>query len=409
MNNYTKLRIKQTTAYIIVMTAIVVGALLFRQWVLSQYISNESPFWENIRSYYQYWLAYFQGGQPKTHTLLSFTLPIVLFFISFALVGIILSITFVLLRRSYKNKRHAKKLIQRDGIQNLIIDYLFDPKTVTFETLKNENKELVIDQLMILHRTIIGNKAEKVQKLFYDLHLQRYVAKQIDSLKWERKVKYLNVASAMDLRAVHLVVKKNINSPNWNVRDAAQLASLRLDKTYNFDFLEKIHRPMSEWQQTQMLHLIIRESIPVTQFSKFLNSPNPSIVIFCLLLMEQFNQRENANAILKLIDNKDIDIRRKVIHAIRILEIKDATPLLIERFPKESAAFQLGIIKALAHLSTKEAIDFICSILPNKKFDINFMALLKLSAANRKIVLDKIKWNSQIEEIVKHINNTQIA
>lgn len=409
MNNYTLLRVKASFSFIFVMIILILGAFLFRDWLLSNNYFAHNPTLQSLLATYKEFFEYIKGDKPPHNIIIDYAIPFILFFITISFSSIIAVGGFVVIRRAfmhfYVNKRNA----QIEGIQNLIIDYLYKPDSVIIETLKNEKKSLVVNEMVHLHNSFIGKKVENTKCIFEALELEKFVAKNINSILWHRKVRYLKVACAMDLVNLLPTAKKDINSSNWNVRNAAQLAALKLDKGYSFDFLAKVHRNISKWQQTQMHHLIIRESIPVEQFSQYLFTENKSVTIFCIRMMEAFNQKEHDEKLIKLLDDEDYDIRREALKAIIKLNVSDAESFITNTYDKQSVSIKILMMQALAKFNTPSAIAFITKKLPSDTFDINMSALKHLKPAARQTVLDKIEWNAQIEAIANHVNNKQIV
>ncbi len=409
MYNYTKLIIKTTASFIIVMVLLIAGAFMFREWIFSQQYLQENAFLKAAGEGYQNMMTYFIGDNPPRNIAINYIFPFVLFFMSVSILSIISLVFLLISRRIYKSIALKRRMKKVDVIQDLILDYLYEPDTITFETLRGEKKKLVIGEMVHLYGFIIGEKAEMLKKLFKDLRLDRYVAKKINSIFWDNKLRYINVATAMDLANLIFIIKKYVNSTNWHVRDAAQLSLLRLDKKYSFDFLNKVHRKISEWQETQMYHLIVKESIPVDDFSKYLLSDNDSVAILALKLMEDFEQRNHSEKIIKLLNHKNYHVKKQALKAIIGLNIKEAERTIINYYPNEKTSIQILSIEALAKFNTPNALAFIKHQLPSNNFDINKAAIKYLSNNAREEVLSQIKWNSDIEQIVKHVNNKQLV
>lgn len=409
MNNYTLLRVKASISFILVMFILIFGAFLFREWLLTNNYFADNVVLQNANEAYRDFFDYIKGDKPPHNIIIDYTLPFILFFITVSVVSIISVGILIVTRRVYiaiRNKRREKAI---DRIQNLIIDYLYNKDTKIVDALRKEKKELVLNEMIHLHNSFIGEKIEHAKEIFMALNLDKYVKGKINSIFWHRQVKYLNAATAMDLEDLLPIAKKYINSSNWNVRNAAQLAALKLDKKYSFDFLGKIHRLISDWQQVQMHHLIIRESIPVEQFSKYLFTENTSVTIFCLRMMEAFGQKDHDEKIIKLLKHKDHNVRREALKAIIKLNIVEAEASITKLYDTEPVSVKILMMKALAIFNTASAIAFITKKLPSNIFDIDMSALKNLKPAARIQVLDKIEWNAQIEAISNHVSNKQIV
>lgn len=409
MNNYTLLRVKASISFILLMFILVAGAFLFREWLLSNNYFADSVILQNLSEAYKNFFDYIKGDKPPHNIIIDYTLPFILFFITLSFLSIIAVGLFIIIRRMYMAINTKKRGKAIDRIQNQIIDYLYNQDSAIIDSLKNENKELILNEIVFLHNSFIGAKIDRAKEIFMALHLDQYVKSKIKSSYWHRRVKYLFAAIAMDLEDLLPIAKRYINSSNWNVRNAAQLASLKLDKSYSFNFLAKVHKQISDWQQVQMHHLIVRESIPVEQFSQHLFTENKSVTIFCLRMMEAFGQKDHDEKIIKLLEHEDHDIRREALKAIIKLNILDAETLIEKIYDSQPVSVKILMMKCLAKFNTASAIAFITKKLPSDTFDINMSALKNLKPAARTQVLDKIEWNAQIEAISNHVNNKQIV
>ncbi len=403
--NTRRRKIRLSLAFIITVTIVIIAAILFRNWLLYGYEVSENAFLNTFKETYQLYLSYLQGDSPRQNTIIYYSMPFILFFITISLLSIVILFLLLIVRRAQKLKQAIVLKHQKNKVQNLIIEYLYSEDKSLIDKLKKSKKNLLVDQIITIHKSFIGNKSKAAKKLFYQLKLDVFTSKKISSFLWDEKVKYLHVAAVMNVITVIDKVKKNINSNNSNVRDAAQLALLELDFTHSFDWLHTIRKPISKWQQFNLHHLMVRESIPAPNFSKFILSQNKSVVIFSLCMMEAFAQDNARDKLLRLLTHRNNSIRHQVLHTIKDLGIKDATPILIDCYKKQRTHIKLDIIDVLANINTEESLAFLSSLLPNKKFFINMAILKSLNKTSRSKVLEKVTVTPDIDQILKHIAN----
>ena len=401
--NTQRRKIKLSLAFIIVFGALIVLAIAFKNWVLIGLNPLEVGLESTIKGAYQQYMMYIQGDNPNQNTVIRYSVPFILFFITISSLSIIILFILLIIRRTQKLKQETIDQMRINKVQNLIVDYLYDENPETLKQLELERKSEVIDQLVILYDSIIGNKAELVKKLFLELKLDEFVSNKINSSLWHVKMKYINVAATFDVASVTEKVRKNINSNNWNVRNAAQLALITLDRTHSFDFLHYLEKPLSKWQQISLHHLIVRQSIPIPNFSDFIISQNTSVVIFGLSMIEAFNQKENAQGVIRLLSHQDSEIRHQALHTIKELALKDAAPILIGKFNDENHHIQLDIIEALANFDTKESVAFLSSLLPKNDFEINMAIIKNMSPASLNKELETITITPEIEKMLRQV------
>lgn len=81
-----------------------------------------------------------------------------------------------------------------------------------------------------------------------------------------------------------------LNSPNEVLRIEAELAFLRLHPDDPFSFLDKLNLEFSPWEQLHVFELIKRLHIRLPDFSRWLTSPNESVVGFSKRMLQAFKQ-----------------------------------------------------------------------------------------------------------------------
>ncbi|MCK7534576.1 MAG: adaptin domain-containing protein [Marinilabiliales bacterium] len=64
-------------------------------------------------------------------------------------------------------------------------------------------------------------------------------------------------------------------------------------------------RPFSLWEQITLHDLIIQHEIPVPDFQKWLNSSNPTVVMFALRMIREFKQMDAEPEIRKALLHRD--------------------------------------------------------------------------------------------------------
>jgi hypothetical protein len=292
----------------------------------------------------------------------------------------------------------------KQSTQDLIIEYLFDENPTSFDLLKRIHKKILVEQLVTIKKTIIGNKADKVQALFFALNLDYYVERKVRSIFWDTRVKYIQIAAIMNVIGVTEIVRKGVNDRNWVVRGSAQIALLTLDSNHSFYFLHNLKFTLSKWQQINLHHLIIRNSIPLPHFSDYILSQNDSVVLFALDMMEAFAQQEKKETVIRLLNHQNEEIRRKAIHYVKEFEVKEAFSVLLKRLPSEKLLVQTEIIETFVKFNTSESLEYINSVFPNTEFEINHTIVNSLSNKNLKYILQGKVITPEIDLMLKQIS-----
>lgn len=85
----------------------------------------------------------------------------------------------------------------------------------------------------------------------------------------------------LDHRYVHNEMERCLNSSNEILRMEAELAWIRLDIDDPFSFLDKLGQDFTPWEQLHVFEMIKRNKVTLPDFSRWLNSPNETVVLFC--------------------------------------------------------------------------------------------------------------------------------
>ncbi len=403
MMNSQKKIIKPFLAFVLLMLGLILGAIVFVQWILFGNSYLDFPYLIALKEYYQEYIPFLLDDNPAQNSFIRYVVPLILFFISISVVSIVVLFFLLIIRRFSKLRQEIVDKIHNNRVEKLIIEYLYTQSPFAVTNLKLFSKARVIKPLVVLHENIIGNKASLTNALFYELKLDAFVAKKIDSIFWHVRIKYMLVASSMNIVSVIDKIKRNINDQNSDVRNAAQNALLTLDKSHSFDFLHQVDYPISKWQQISLHRTIVRESIPLPNFGDFLMSKNDTVVIFALIMIESFYQRDNAEKVIALLKHSNEAIRHQALHVVKALDYKEAAPELIAKFSNESTHIQVDIVEALAKFDTPDSVDFLKKLLEKSDFKINWAIIKNMSSSTLKKIVGDNPPSAELEKMIKHL------
>ncbi|TSA34036.1 MAG: hypothetical protein D4R64_12785 [Porphyromonadaceae bacterium] len=85
-------------------------------------------------------------------------------------------------------------------------------------------------------------------------------------------------------------IERCLNSSNIVLRIEAELAWIRFDFDDPFSFLDKLGQDFTSWEQLHVFEMIKRCEVTIPDFSKWLNSPNETVILFCKRMIRAFNQ-----------------------------------------------------------------------------------------------------------------------
>lgn len=313
-------------------------------------------------------------------------------------VGIILGVLLVLLiNRMLLGGRHQKVVQLKKKYDLLLTGIIYiDDEELGDENWKREkaklvahfqkhylhsrfNREVLVEQLLSLHRNFSGTTATVLRNLYLELGLPAKAIAALKTENWSRRAASIRELAQMEIVEAAPMIRKSLTHLSPSLRLEAGIALLKLDKTDPFALLNA-GVELTSWQQLNLLDAILRTSdIKIPSFKKWLDSPQPSVIVFALVLVDQFKQFEAEQDILLLLAHPDEKVRKQAIICLGNMEAYDAGTMMIDRFDAETPLLKIEIVVALGRISSEEAIDFLKKQLYNESFDIALAAAVALN------------------------------
>lgn len=236
-------------------------------------------------------------------------------------------------------------------------------------------RQLIIDELMFLHKNFSGKVNTLISTVYTWLELEKHSSRKLKSWRWHIKASGIEELSELGIDSVAGQLLKYVNSKNITLRMQAQSGYLQLSKTDPFAFLDYVDQNLLPWHQINLMDVLNRrKDIPLPVFSKWFTSKNDSVVIFCIRLMVRFHQMESVKDLLKLIKHPNEEIRKEMIIAIGELTLVDSERHLTIHFLNESALCRLEIIKTVGKIASGDELDFLSRQVFSPTFEMRFEA-----------------------------------
>ncbi len=302
-------------------------------------------------------------GETADMELVNFNLLLSVAFLALAF----LLFLFILLSRWRDSVRVLKKQRIEKVSQDFITSYLFyeevwQPDQIeAFRSkyLRNSSqRQTFLENLILLHKNIIGETSDKLTQLYVDFGLYQYSKQKLYSGTWNVIAKGIGELAEMGMQQDSKLIRSFINHPNPILRSEAQVALVKLRTNKPFAFLNKLEEPLLEWQQMQLARAAQKnQQITLPSFSRWLNNKEDSIVIFCLRMITYYNQHDAVANILELLQHSSPRVREEAVATLGHLETFEATTKLLEIYNNETLEVKLEILKTLAAIAGPEAIE----------------------------------------------------
>ena len=284
---------------------------------------------------------------------------------------VVLLITMLLNRRSMEKEAKLRQYLL-EQYQSLIIDYLFGNTTSeAFKSIASDNyrRQVLIDQMIDVSVNLKGDSENKLTRLYMELALDRDSIRRAHSRKWHLRIKGFRELAFMGIKAANDEMYKSLNSRNEILRMEAQIALVRLSDNEHFDFLSKLERPFSLWEQITLHDLILQHNIPVPEFKKWLGSPNPTVVMFALRMIREFKQRDAEPEIKIALLHRDHRVSQLAVEVAGDLDLRGTLDTMKRMYKFQDYNGCLEIVKSMGKMPEQAMMGFLKLVL-DKEDDV---------------------------------------
>jgi HEAT repeat protein len=284
---------------------------------------------------------------------------------------VILLITILLNRRRMEKEARLRQYLL-EQYQSLIIDYLFgNAKSDAFRSIASDNyrRQVLVDQMIDVSVNLKGDSEAKLTRLYMELELDRDSIRRAHSRKWHHRIKGFRELAFMGIREANDEMYKSLNSRNEILRMEAQIALVRLSDKEHFEFLSKLERPFSLWEQITLHDLILQHNIPVPEFKKWLGSANPTVVMFALRMIREFKQRDAEPEVKIALLHRDNRVSKLAVEVCGDLDLRGTLDTMKRMYKFQDYNGCLEIVKSMGKMPELAMMGFLKLVL-DKEDDV---------------------------------------
>ena len=294
-------------------------------------------------------------------------------------------------------------------------DHLRDFKRLANTRYK---RQLLIDTFAEVNLNLKHLPSLELKELFFKLKLHKLTFRKVHSFSWHKKIKGFKELYAMNIMRKNNVLYKYVNSRNNLVAMEAQIALVDLSKEDSnanpFDFLGELKTPFSLWEQITLHQVMVHRNVKVPDFGEWLLSKNLTVTMFCLRMIREFKQVQNADGIGYLLRYcKDAKVRKLAIEVCGDLKLNLLSDILKKRYKYEPYENELEIVRTLGKIADSKTIGFL-----QKVVDLEDDTQLQIEAVKAinsmglgKIYLEKMLKSDykNYDIIIKHVLDDRIC
>ena len=310
--------------------------------------------------------------------------------------------------------------------QELVLDYLYlDDRDVKFayrrlKELTNSKfkRQLLLNQIVDVAKNLKpGDALDKIQTLFYALKLDKTTFRKIKFGAWHQKIKGIKEICALSLSDKRDLFYKYANSKNDILRMEAQTGLVELsrfdEKSNPFDFLTDLTLPFSRWEQIALHQVMIDRDINAPDFLNWLFSDNSTIITFCLRMIREYNQVENADWVKNLAWHDDENVRQLAYEVMGDLKFVTELKEIRKLFKDETLDNQREMIRSMRKVSDPSLTKFLKRVIDSEddaQILVEAVRGIKESKGG-KAELDKMLKDTykNYNIIIKHVRDRKIS
>lgn len=293
-----------------------------------------------------------------------------IFSILISIATMIILLVFILLNRIRIERRERLRQELSEEYQSLIVDYLYyDISPEKFREIASDKfrRQVLIDQMIDVGINLKGESSQKLNALYRELGLHIDSIRRAYDFRWHKKIKGFRELSFMNIKDANPEIYKALNSPNEILRMEAQIALVRLSDKEPFEFLSHLRKPFSLWEQITLHQLIIQHNIPVPSFKKWLNSTNPTVVMFALRMIREFKQYDAEYAVRQTLLYDSPAVRQLAVQVAGDLKMRSTLDTMKRIYKEQDYNTCLEIIKAMGKMPDPSLLGFLKLVLDKEE------------------------------------------
>lgn len=287
-------------------------------------------------------------------------------------VSMIILLIIILLNRTRMEREQKLRQFLLEKYQSLIVEYLYGD-IVSDEFLKiasdSFRRQVLIDQIIDVSINLKGDSQQKLNDLYNQLGLQNDSIKKAYSRKWHHKVKGFRELAFMDIRDANEEIYKSLNSANEILRMEAQIALVRLSSENPFMFLDQLRRPFSLYEQITLYELLIQHNLSVPSFKQWLDSPNPTVIMFSLRMVREFKQQDAEDDVCKVLSHPESRVKHLAVEVAGDLNMKSSLEIMKKMYKSEEYNNCVEILRSMAKMPDPSMLGFLKLVL-DKEDDV---------------------------------------
>ncbi|MHA6279373.1 hypothetical protein ACXYMT_04255 [Salinimicrobium sp. CAU 1759] len=248
---------------------------------------------------------------------------LVLFVVIATFLTALLFFALTLLKRTKRLREDQKKADYQAALENILFTYLFENNSLEvvlsdplFTAMKKDVlfQRIAIKAIISLHDNYSGIYSKKLEQFFEASGLVDYSIARLESTRWPYIVEGVRDLSTLNHNASYSRIASRITHPNKLVKMEVLLALIKMRGIGEITKFQKSGLLLNDWVQSNILFTVKKHKIPApSNLVRLLESPNRTVVLLTVRLINYYQMAEHSEALLKLCSETGDAILKKEI------------------------------------------------------------------------------------------------
>ncbi len=347
-----------------------------------------------------------------------FTVPLLIVLLSLIIAfffNVFMVAFVVLITNLVKNAREKYYASLRERYEDVLTSFLFE-EIQALETVQKLGKikttsgrKILIDILFNYLNNLSGEYSDRILMLYLRLGLQYESIRKISSIFFHKRIQGIRELSNMYPSGAKNIIARYIRDKNDMVRNEAQIAYVYLDEAASFDFLDNLKRPFSQWAQLNALNFVKLHEKEVPSFDQWIRSENNDVQDFCIRMTNYYQQTENSDVIITMLDHENDQTRFYAYQAVNNMSLLNAKEIVKGKYALETRRNQLEIVDSLENIGDETDFDFLDNLLQGNDIEMRLAACRVIHNMGEKGINHLKEFNEEsevdLQPYIEHIKD----
>lgn len=253
---------------------------------------------------------------------------LVLFVVIATFLTALLFFALTLLKRTKRLREDQKKADYQAALENILFTYLFENNSLEvvlsdplFTAMKKDVlfQRIAIKAIISLHDNYSGIYSKKLEQFFEVSGLVDYSIARLESTRWPYIVEGVRDLSTLNHNASYSRIASRITHPHKLVKMEVLLALIKMRGIGEITKFQKSGLLLNDWVQSNILFTVKKHKIPApSNLVRLLESPNRTVVLLTVRLINYYQMAEHNEALLKLCSETGDAILKKEIGEVLV-------------------------------------------------------------------------------------------